>query len=449
MSKDELFGKGISPGILFILIIYVLPQLIIIALPLASLIANLMVIGKIGETYELAAIKAAGISLYRLIRPLVVVSVILAGITFYIAAFVVPTANLKFYSLLWDVSQTKPTLQIKPGVFTDNLDNLSILVSEKDVEQNKLYGIKIYDHRSNLGNNKVVTADSGRILMDSTGLFMNLRLYRGVIYEELTNYYNFKVKKYPFARTNFDSLYYRIELTGFDMQNTPDSLFMFHYKMKDVFRLKAQIDSMERENLVKQLSSINLFKGYSLLDTALLKLQPEVLDSNYQNSIITSLSDSIKRVQAANKAILTSQNLKKILSHNAEQGKQAIIDIRKAKILYHHMFSYALACIVFVLLGASLGAIIRKGGFGKPTVVAIFLFIMFFVVNIEGEKIAVEGSISPWLGSWLSVFIFIPVTIVFVYQSSTDSQLLSMNFYFTLIKKLREKLSKNKEDSTQ
>jgi len=445
---DDIVGKGLDGIVILKLLVYVSASLVPMALPLAILLSSLMTFGNLGEHYELVAFKSAGISLKRVLRPLGVVVVFLSIIAYLFSNYWLPIANLKSKSLLYDVKKQKPTMDIRPGIFSDGLDNFSIRVKDKkiidDVEH--LYDVMIYDHRSP-GNRSVTVAKEGVMTISDNKRYLVLKLFDGENYDE-----NFQRKnnyKYPMARTSFDENIIRFDLAQFDLSRTDEDAFKSNYKMLNMDQLDNAIDTLStiREKHFEQFKE-GMYKSYyrfsgvdeKVSEINLLTTKPEI------DTLINSLPLNKQKqiyATAGNLARNSKSRLDSMVNDLYSRDKY----IRYHKIYWHKKLTLSFACFILFLIGAPLGAIIRKGGLGMPIVISVVFFLIFHMVSITGEKMAKEGAIEVVRGMWLASAVLLPIGLFFTYKATSDSSFFRLDSLFQPIKSLFKKKDKKQAGS--
>lgn len=443
---DDIVGKGLDSFVIIKLLVYVSASLVPMALPLAILLSSLMTFGNLGEHYELVAFKSAGISLKRVLRPLAILVVILSGVAYLFSNYWLPIANLKSKSLLYDVKQQKPTMDIKPGIFSDGLDNFSIRVKDKkiidDVEH--LYDVMIYDHR-NPGNNSVTVAEEGIMTVSENKQFLVLRLFNGENYDE-----NFQRKnnyKYPMARTAFKENIIRFDLTQFNLNRTDEDLFKSNYKMLNMAQLKSAIDTLGKiKNQHFSQFKDGMIKSYYKFAGMPEQIEPSFFIANRPNfdSLLSSLDINKQRqvyATAGNLARNSKSRLNSMVTDMYDREKF----IRYHEIYWHKKLTLSIACFILFLIGAPLGAIIRKGGLGMPIVISVIFFLIFHMVSITGEKMAKEGAISVVSGMWMASAVLLPIGLFFTYKATSDSSFFRLDNYLQSIKKLFNKKKAEQE----
>lgn len=430
---DELVGKGLEWDIVAELLFYASANLVPMALPLAILLSSIMTFGNLGENYELVALKAAGISLQRIMFPLVIVTIITSLAAFYFSNNVWPVANLKMATILYDVRQKKPTLDIKEKVFYKGIDKFVIRIGKKDQDGQTIHDVSIYDHTQYLGNVKVVRSESGKMQLTSDKRWLLLTLYNGTSYEEMKVTQPDK-QDYPHFRTKFKEYVMRFDLTNFGLNRTNEDLFKDHYQMLNIVQLREAIDTLNAQFVrrkydhSKELSSCFIYNRDS---AELPVLNP---DSTYADMAgFDTLPVSFKREIFD----ISAEKLRSAKSYTSaiysEMDARAEM-INRHSIEWHRKFTLSIACIVLFFIGAPLGAIIRKGGLGMPVVVSTIFFMIFHVLSITGEKLVKEQQLEPFQGMWLATLCLLPVGIFLTYKSTTDSPILEIGTYTKLLR---------------
>lgn len=403
---DDLVGKGLEFNQIAELLFYASARFVPIALPIAMLLSSVMTFGKLGEQYELTALKSAGISLYQLILPLFLVVLILSYSSFLFSNYVMPIANLKNGAMLYDIQKKKPALNIKEGIFYKDIEGFSIKVNEKDRDGMRLKDIIIYDHTSGLGNNKVLIAESGKMQLTHDEKFLEFFLYNGHSYIEIPE--KKRKKDNPFRTTHFKENLIRFNLEDFNVMKNSEKLYKGHYAMMNNKQLTHAIDSLEQKYNEKQLLfKENISNKYKLTSN---KTSKEIINPK-------------KEKRQYDIAINKIRTLQSIIKSNKDDLEYRKVIITKHKIEWHRKISLAVACLLLFLIGAPLGSIIRKGGFGIPVLASVMFFILYHVLNMIGEKAAKDLSMQAHEGMWLSNLLFIPIAIFLMYKAKNDLSL--------------------------
>lgn len=425
----EIAGKGLDAKTLLQLFYYAAARLVVMAMPVSLLAAALITLGGMGEHYEIAAIKSCGISLFRLSTPLIAFAILLTAISLYFSFYTIPRANLKFFSLLYDVQRKKAEVAIVPGYFYADIDNYIIRISDKNKKTGMMYDFLLYNHSENRGNVDVIYADSAKMMMEPGYVQLRLVLYHGSRYEEMRPEQGKGANNQPFGRTYFDSLYYRISISGFEIERTDESLFAKHQVTMIKDSLEEAIVRFERKiGREKQQFETNL-RSYNGLDSTVLNpIGTNVQqDSQYihislgQNESFLAKIKHINTVDALNRAISNTRSLRSNLAFRATEMEDSRKQYHGYLYELYGMYAIPFNCLVFMLIGISFGAIIRKGGLGLPSLISILFFVIFYILLMQGKKLSKDGVISPMIGACLPIIILTPVAIAALYQASTDA----------------------------
>jgi len=438
MYIDDIVGKGLDYSVIAELLFYMCLRLVPMALPLAVLLASIMTFGNLGENYELIACKASGISLLKVMRPLIVLVVFITGFAFVFSNNIVPIAALKGGVLLHDIKNTKPEMIIKEGVFTE-LQDFNIKVDKIDKETGMMYDIIVYNHRDKrAGNNEVTVADSGRIIVDLQSKNTQFIFYSGSLYKEKNARNRDKLNK-PYTRIHFAEQRMSIRSKGDGFKRSDEDIFSNSYGMLNVVQLDKQRDSLlskldfSEESFAKRRLAYDyhLLKSDNTLDTIKKTKSFEVLnvDSLILKSSINDQSRIIERALKKARQVSTQiMNSKGEFNQRAER-------IRRFEIEWHRKFVMSLACLIFFFIGAPLGGIIRKGGLGMPVVVSIVFYILYYIISMTGERSAREGVFTSAEGMWMSTFIIIPLALLLTWQAVTDAKILSSEMYINFFRR--------------
>jgi lipopolysaccharide export system permease protein len=446
---DELVGKGLEWNVILQLMFYASFTFVPMALPISILLASLMTFGNLGERYELVAMKAAGISLRKIMMPLGLFSLFISVGAFYYSNIIYPYANLKFRSTLYDVRQKKLALNIREGIFYSGLQGYVIRIGKKDPDGTTIREVKIYDHSQMQGNSKLVMADSGRMQQTADGSFLMLTLYNGTNYEE-TGGRGTDTRKIPFQRTAFASEVIKFDLSQFKMTRSDDDFFKNAYYMLNVRQLRFASDSLaiqinQRTSELRRslMSYYANFAKASLTDNIFEKLPPA-----------KAAVDFSKRPVAEQKNITSfalglARNVKGSFEYNRQLIKEKVELKARYDIEWHRKFTLSFACFALFLIGAPLGAIIRKGGLGMPLVISVLLFVAYHVISFTGEKAVRSAVTEPWKGMWMSTMIFLPVGIFLAYKAATDSNIMDAESYKHFLKNILNKIKKKQRQDDE
>jgi lipopolysaccharide export system permease protein len=431
---DDLVGKGIDWIIILKLMVYVSITLVPLALPLSLLLSSIMTFGNLAEHFEITACKSAGLSLQRIMRPLIITAILICFSAFFFSNNILPIANLKMNALLYDVRQQKPALLIKEGIFYNGIDGYSIKVGKKERDGQTLKDLMIYDHSENRGNTKLIIAERGKMAMSDDERYLLLYLYKGSSYEEREDRPGRHSR--PLMRTEFEEELVRFDLSSFKMTRTNEQLFKDNYQMLNLHQLSYASDSLQKRIDNEQNDFYKVILSAFYIDTIKsVKNSTLVLkDDNFINNFPAD-----RRKIIASTALYAAKNLKNMTEDQVQDLDMKLRSLAKHQIEWQRKFTLSFACLILFFIGAPLGAIIRKGGLGTPVVVSIIFFLIYHVISISGEKFAREGVILPWKGMWMSSMILLPIGIFLTYKATTDSGLFDKDTYVKFFKRLAGK----------
>ena len=442
-------GKGLEWYIILELMLYASANWVPVALPLSILMASIMTFGSLGEHNELIAMKSSGMSLFKIMKPLMVLVGCIAVFAFYFSNNLWPMANFKMRVLISDIQNTKVALALQPGVFFKS-DNFSIRVKEKGEENNNFKDILIYDHsdmqKQTLGAwsykkdprdyKRIIRAKSGRIVHSSKKSKLQLELESGVIIQEW-NPTKMNDSKLPFSRYYFDSASFNFDLNSFDFERSNEDAYQKEQYLLSVNQILLLEDSVFTEvknrktNLDKYVK--NSFSPFRLLDST-------------QNNRTIVVKDSCYNLLANKTANQRKMNVKKAIRRTDQVINHINIEVQKERatenylndmsIEWNRKFTLSYAVLMLFFLGAPLGAIVKKGGLGWPVLVAILFFLVYFIFTRAGEEMAANGSLDPIAGMWLSAIIITPITLFIFYKSNKDSRLFDYEFYLSTLKSI-------------
>jgi lipopolysaccharide export system permease protein len=482
---DELLGKGLGYDVFAELLFYFSVHLVPLALPLAILLSSLITFGNLGEHFELTAMKSSGISLIRVLMPIFLFAIFIAFFSFWFNDQVVPQANLKAYSLLWDIRQKSPSLSLKEGAFYNGLPGYSIKVSKKFPDGKSIKDVMIYDHTDARGNRVLILSDSGRMYTIMNERYLVLELFKGKSYHDQvagTNPSDYSNEK--FIYNTFSKSQIVFSLASFDMKQTDESLFKGHRVMHTFWELFKDIDSLKKQTEKNQQYGSESFKSnfqyqfkkimvnqpinkIAKVEEPSKKIDSVANSSTVPNSIKVKFNkppvkneikekiawksmlkkveqpkqDTVKvqrtRIQPSEEQIYTYaltqvRNVESTIKSRKDQKEAMLKEFNQFRIEWYKKITLAFACITMFLIGAPLGAIIKKGGLGVPVLVAIIFFIAFYVIMITGEKWVKENFLVAPFGMWLPNMIMLSFGFFFLRQARNDSRLFEADFYYVL-----------------
>ncbi len=490
---DDIIGKGLSWGELGSLMFYFSLTLMPSALPLAVLMSSLITFGNLGEHFELTAIKSLGISLTRSLLPLFVVVLVITGLAFLANNYMVPKAALEAYSLLYDIKQKKPALDIKEGSFYSGIPDISIKVGKRFNDGITLKDVIIYDHRGRVGNKQVIRADSGKMFTILNDQYLKLELFDGNDYTEGNGSGQDEggraTSEETYRKTKFSKMQVVLDLSSFGMSRTDTKWFKGNRIMRNISELKQDMDSVSSErksqkvnlylntepgifNLHFKRDSIVLPKELKIFKRerdSLLKVKPVVPSSganpgvvNYGYSAPASvlskikipdsislknrkLSDSLyafkttktEITSALNKARMIKSQLQNFNINESGQKNEFVV----FWVQWHRIMANSIACLAMFLIGAPLGSIIKKGGLGVPVLVSILFFILYYVLDLLGVKWAKQDLISVPVGVWMANAVLFTIGSFFLRQARVDARLFDADFYNVVIDKLAKRIA--------
>ena len=430
---DDIIGKDLGAAVLLKLLFYFSVLIVPVSLPLAVLLSSLMTYGNLGEHHELTAIKASGIALTRILRPVLLLTAGLAAGAFWFNETIVPKANLNAYSLLWDVRQQKLALDIREGVFYSGIPGYTIKVDKKTGPNgDRLHGVMIYDHTQKSGGATVMLADSGRMFTRFNGGYLGLELFHGHNYIEQPDARDRAGAS--FVRQGFDHNVITFSLASFDLGHTKKELFQQNRMMLNIRQLHFATDSVQKKlhSEERQLPlALNGYYTYLRLDTTGRAANRRAEAVKVAPARLPPVTVLLVQ-QAANR----TRNLRAFASSTADHLNEYARNSALFRIEVYRKYSQSVAVLLMFLIGAPLGSIIKKGGLGVPILVSILFFIIYYVLSIMGEKYGREFVMPVGLGMWMSNLVLLPAGLFFLYQAYNDSGLLEMDFWRRLPQRL-------------
>lgn len=449
---DDLVGKGLEISVIFELFFYAAVTMVPTALPLSILLASLMTFGNLGEKFELTAMKASGISLFRIMRPLIILIAGVAVGAFFFQNDVLPIAQTKMWTLMFSIRQKTPEVEIPEKSFYNQLPGMNLYVEHKDRETGRLDGVIIYDTSRGMDKVRVILADSARISFTEDKSKVRLQLYNGEMYEDFRdNVMGSQAgRNMPFRRENFST---KTAFIAYDanFNRMDDSLMRQQYIGKNIAELKLAIDSIQQrvdsighKNGVemKERAYVNVpYYETKYIDHKAVKVvrepvshEPLDIDSVFHAPNPDSYTGYLS--MALNKA-KRSQNEYEFRSLALDDEQKSL---RRHEIEMHKKFTLSLACLIFFFIGAPLGAIIKKGGLGMPLIISVMLFIVYYIFDNTGYKMARDGKMDVIAGIWLSTFVMLPLGAFFTYKAVGDTTMFDFEMYRRLWRDLCRRL---------
>lgn len=481
---DDIIGKDLGWDVLGTLLFYFAIFMTPMALPLAVLLSSLITFGNLSEHFEITAVKSLGISLSRSLRPIFIFVIFLTGIAFYVNNTWVPKAALEAYSLLYDIKQKKPALDLQEGAFYSGIPDISIKVNKKFPDGVTLRNIIIYDHRGKTGNKKVTIADSGKMFTILNDQYLKLELFNGYDYLEGSDGQNIGTQAGGFQeslqKTKFGKMEIVFDLSSFGLARTDKKWFQGNRIMRSVVELDQDMDSVSNEIMNTRLSvyqsQFTMFTFHGKGDTLKVPedlvsykkqkdsigarnlpsyrmnligfklVKPDEIDDKTRAVADTIFKRKVSEEEIANALNHTRMMKSQLLNMNVSQASYQH-EYNVFKIQWHKILSNSLACIVMFLIGAPLGAIIKKGGLGVPVIVSIFFFILFYLITSTGEKWALQDKISIPVGVWTADFLLTIVGLLFLRQARVDARLFDGDFYRVVWDKVKTRLGSSQSQA--
>lgn len=436
MRIDDIIGKGLSMGIIAELLMYASMTFMPMALPLATLLASIMTMGNLGENNELLAMKAAGISLPRIMKPLIFLMVIVCTGSFFVINNLTPYAYQQMFSLLSDFKNTKHEMKLQDGIFFNGFDKMSIRVDHQDPKTSKLTNVLIYNNKEH-DKMQTIVADSGYLRMSDDRKYIIVTLYTGQIYEQNRNsdWYD----KSELSHHMFDYQVSMIPTDGFSFNRSDMDQMKNRSETKNMNQLSKDIDSLRYaqdsvlDNFAKTMLNNHIYKRYSQYPS--LDSIPQLNEVYLFNTLDTMGVN--QRNFVFNTAKRAADDARDYLKYSIDVVRYPSLNLYRAQENFQRKIALPFSIMIFFLIGAPLGAIIRKGGLGMPIVISVSFFIFYYIISITGESLVRDGAIPAYIGMWLSSLVLFPIAIFLTYKSANDSALLDAEAYIIRLKKIK------------
>lgn len=443
---DDLVGKGLELSVIVELFFFAAMGILQMSLPLSVLCASIFAYGSMGDTNELIAIKAAGVPLSRMMRPLIIFNVILMIGSFIYSNNVLPYSNLRLWSLMFDVRNQRPEMNIKEGVFFDGIDQVRLKISSKNNETNMMYDMMIYDHRNNSGNTSVIVADSATMKITDDKQYLVLTLFDGESYEDVIDRSNVtqnRVKR-PFRKYSFDKQEVLFELEDYAFNRTNVDLFKHNSQMQNVLQLDYMEDSLHMSYVDRNYRAFTQYFTNNVLKMTSSKKTDDAVMIDY-DTLYSSLSPS-DQLSSVLKALNTARSGESYLLAAVDTEVEQEKGLNKLRIEWHKKFTLGFACMIMFFVGAPFGALVRKGGFGVPVIVSFIFYLLYYVLTMIAEKSVKTASIAAWVGMWYPIVIILIIGIYLTYLAMNDKGLPSLKPFINelMSKIINKKIEKNK-----
>jgi lipopolysaccharide export system permease protein len=438
---DELVGKGLDWHIVTELFFYASMSVVPLAIPMAVLLSSLMTFGNLAEHYELAALKSSGLSLMKIMRPLIFLVVGTTVLAFLFSNYVLPYTNLKMYSTLFDIRQQKPALNIKEGIFYNEIEDYSIRISKISSDKISLEGVMIYDHTERMGNTTLTMAKTGEMFMTEDKRYLMISLHDGMSYKEYMNTTNAAQRK-PLIRAKFADQLLRLDLSGFEMQRTQEDLFKDNHQMLNGEQLLEYIDTVKEEIIKdKMMFYSSIQSAYFSRSKSYWQLADSLQMEPGTGELFTTFNKE-EKLRVFDNALNTARNCKASAEYKVNEIEAEEKSIVRFEVEFWKKYSLSFACLIMFFVGAQLGAIIRKGGLGLPVVFAVVFFILFWIVTITFEKLSLKNTMPPSIGMWMGCIVFIPIAYLLTKKATADAGLFDIDSLFASFLKFFKRKSK-------
>ena len=431
---DELIGKGLSGEVLGKFFWYASLTLVPMSLPLAILLAALITFGNLGERLELLAMKSAGISLFRIFLPIFMFVLVICGASYYFQNKIGPESTKQLASLVWSMKQKSPELEIPEGRFYSQIPGYNLYVERKDAKTGMLYGIMIYSNTDGYEDAQIILADSGRLQTTADRQHLMLTLMRGERFRNMQSQGGQMLRaNVPYMRETFVQEVDLIPFDG-DFSLTDAQLFAGNAQTKDIDDITKSIDSLKLvtdsvgRELYAQVKGDYLYRGTISGRADSIKMVSAVAEQEPFDSVVARL-DEAKRKSAWQSASNKTRQMVNQYEFRAMVAEGDLHNLRMHNLEWHKKFTLSVSCLIFFLIGAPLGAIIRKGGLGLPVVISVLIFIFYYIINVSGEKMAKIGDYDIIFGAWLSSIVLAPLSMFLVYQANAESSVFEMDGY--------------------
>ena len=440
---DELVGKGLSFKVILEFLGWGSATLIPLSLPLATLLSAVMTLGTLGENNELLAIKAAGISLKRVLAPLIIVSAIISVAAFFASNELIPIAYNKIFTLRDDIGKTKEEIKIPTGTFYDGIDGYILRVNERDKETGMMHGVMVYNHTGKKGNTSLTIADSAMMKMSDDKTYLTFVLYSGSNYEE-TNTRKYRDTTLQLQKIEFDSQEMVIPLENYAFKKSEDTRFGDEVRTMNLRQLNHSEDSIGRVDSNAKMDNIARFyndrslRYHFQLDTT--NRRNDRLKSAFAYEGFCEWDDLQKQIDAEKSAISkVNETIGELTTYGRERYYNSYT-LRRIDVEILKKFALSLACFIFFFIGAPLGALIRKGGLGTPAIIAVLFFVLYWVIDITGNKLAKDGAVSAFVGVFISSVVLLPIGLLFTWNAINDKSLIDTERAGILFRKIRNKI---------
>ena len=449
---NDLVGKGVGFLVLAEFFVYAAASVIPLAMPLAILLGALMTFGNLGEKVELTAMKAAGISLVRIMKPLIVAISFVSIGAFMFSNYVLPKSQVKLWTLIFSLRQKSPEFDIPVGEFYSGIEGYQVYVRGKDPKTGLLKDLMIYDFSEGFEDATVMVADSGRVFLSDDNKYLRLTLFSGESFENLKGQRISNSNKIPYRRETFSEKNLLIDFDT-EFNRFDESILLDQYVAKNAAQLSRSADSVTviSDSIARQQSADvtqNHYFNREYTNHEMALPSANCVRLSDVDDLYANMNPS-QRYSAACYAADNGHKMNDQVTYNRIVLHDPQQYVRRHKIEWHRKFSLSLACLIFFFIGAPLGAIIGKGGLGVPTVVSVIMFIFYYIVDNSGYKMARDALWEPWQGMWISTAVLLPIGIFLTYKAAHDSALFNTDAWLKMLAKIKDRSLRSLKDKRQ
>ena len=438
---DELVGKGLSLRVVAEFLMWGSFLILPLALPLATLLSSMMVMGQMSEHNELTALKAAGVSVTRVMTPIIIASVLITIGAFFSSNNLVPYSYNKIYTLHDDILKTKEEIKIPAGTFYDGIDGFVLRTDATDEKTGMMHGIMVYDHTKGKGNTGLMLADSALLKMSDNKEFLTFTLYNGMNYQE-TNSMRYRDTSLELQKINFAKQELLISLENYAFEKTDSTKYSDQIKCMNVVQLKEEKDSLRRiaqstrEQQFDQLMSNGILTKFRQLDTAFVNR----VKTDYRSDRLGKWDDISSEAAAYRSASENANQMVSQIMAFSRESYEYMWYLRRADLEFLRKFAEALACFIMFFIGAPIGALVRKGGLGVPAIISVLFFVLYYIIDTIGSKLAKDGAISGAEGAFIATAILLPIGAFLTWKAVNDASLSGSDTLKNQWRKLKRKV---------
>lgn len=437
---DELVGKGLSFKVILEFLGWGSATLLPLSLPLATLLASMMTLGTLGENNELLAIKAAGISLQRVLIPLGIVCGVISVGAFFVSNDLIPVAYNNIYTLRDDIGRTKEEIKIPTKTFYNGIEGYILRVNSRNEETGMMHGVMVYNHTKNKGNTSLTLADSAEMKMSKDKSYLTFVMYHGSNYEE-TNTKKYRDTTLQLQKVDFDKQSILIPLENYAFQKSDSSRFNDQVKSMNLRQLNESQDSIGRLNREGKAENIKaMYRSRILRYNEQLDTNGKARTSPFIKEGIGIWKDIDEEIKAVEKAKKNAEEMQMNLTSYSRERYHHTFILRLIDIEILKKFALSIACLIFFFIGAPLGALIRKGGLGTPAIISVLFFVAYWVIDISGVKLARDGAVTPFSGVFFSSYVLLPTGLYLTYMAINDASLFNIDAIKSVFRKIKTKI---------